>query len=442
MTAAAPAVAVDAGSRYLRVARADGDGPPYLVDLPGTVPGEGLPTPDRVRGDRAAALAAACAAYRAHCGPPGRLVAVVPHGERPPPAGETGEPPPQLLGVPHAVLALLRHAGTPPLSPVLVCDLGGAGVSLARCVLTGGTWAVSGPPRHAPLPGGYGAAFDRAVLDGAGLTADDPEVLRLLALARAESGRRTEVALDRMVARPDRAERLADTVVHEVAGREITAGVVHRAFARLTEGLDRVLADAGPARTPVVAVGGAARSAPLVRHLADRLGLPVPLPDGTDPALAPVFGAALVAAGRVDAADRYPHAVAVRVHRTVGGLPRDEELVISPPGTLAPGGATVFAETGGERVRLGAAPAEGGTGREVQLLVRGAGTRGGVSATAVTVSAAAGDRFHVGVRVTTDGTAHLVLHPLAPEAPAPHRHAAEPVAQEIPLGALPADPAP
>ncbi|PJT50203.1 sugar kinase, partial [Streptomyces albidoflavus] len=53
MTAAAPAVAVDAGSRYLRVARADGDGPPYLVDLPGTVPGEGLPTPDRVRGDRA-----------------------------------------------------------------------------------------------------------------------------------------------------------------------------------------------------------------------------------------------------------------------------------------------------------------------------------------------------------------------------------------------------
>ncbi|MGW4903447.1 sugar kinase, partial [Streptomyces albidoflavus] len=59
--AAAPAVAVDAGSRYLRVARADGDGPPYLVDLPGTVPGEGLPTPDRVRGDRAAALAAACA---------------------------------------------------------------------------------------------------------------------------------------------------------------------------------------------------------------------------------------------------------------------------------------------------------------------------------------------------------------------------------------------
>ncbi|MGW5029623.1 sugar kinase, partial [Streptomyces albidoflavus] len=60
--AAAPAVAVDAGSRYLRVARADGDGPPYLVDLPGTVPGEGLPTPDRVRGDRAAALAAACAA--------------------------------------------------------------------------------------------------------------------------------------------------------------------------------------------------------------------------------------------------------------------------------------------------------------------------------------------------------------------------------------------
>ncbi|UYM23057.1 hypothetical protein NQP46_02350 [Streptomyces albus] len=169
MTAAAPAVALDAGSRYLRVVRADGDGPPRLVDLPGTVPGEGLPTPDRVRGDRAAALAAAYAAYRAHCGPPGRLVAVVPHGEHLPPTRETGEPRAQLLGAPHAVLALLRHAGTPPLSPVLVCDLGGAGVSLARCVLTGGTWAVCGPARYAPVPGGYGAAFDRAVLDGAGL---------------------------------------------------------------------------------------------------------------------------------------------------------------------------------------------------------------------------------------------------------------------------------
>ncbi|WTD01230.1 FGGY-family carbohydrate kinase [Streptomyces albidoflavus] len=442
MTAAAPAIAVDAGSRYLRVARADGDGPPRLVDLPGTVPGEGLPTPDRVRGDRAAALAAACDAYRAHCGPPGRLVVVHPHGEHPRPATDMDDPPPQLLGVPHAVLALLRYAGTPPLSPVLVCDLGAAGVGLARCVLTGGTWGVSGAARYAPVPGGYGAAFDRAVLDGAGLPADDPEVLRLLALARAGSTRRTEVALDRMVARPDRAGQLADTVVHEVAGREVTAGVVHRAFAALTEGLDRALAGAGPDRTPVVAVGGAARSATLVRHLADRLGLPVPLPDGTDPALAAVFGAALVAAGRVDAADRYPHAVAVRVHRTVGGLPRDEELVVSPPGTLAPGGATVFAETGGERVRLGAAPAEGGTGREVQLLVRGAGARSGVPATTVTVSAAAGDRFHVGVRVTTDGTAHLVLHPLALDAPVPDRHGAEPGAQEIPLGALPADPVP
>ncbi|UYM23056.1 hypothetical protein NQP46_02345 [Streptomyces albus] len=121
----------------------------------------------------------------------------------------------------------------------------------------------------------------------------------------------------------------------------------------------------------------------------------------------------------------------------MGGLPRDEELVISPPGTLAPGEATVFAETGGERVRLGAAPAEGGTGREVQLLVRGAGARNGVPAAAVTVSAGAGDRFHVGVRLTTDGTAHLVLHPLVPEMPVPHRRGAGPGAQEIPLGVLP-----
>ncbi|MFE3945727.1 sugar kinase [Streptomyces sp. NPDC059118] len=436
-----PAVAVDAGSRFLRVARVDADGTPRLVELPGAVPGEGLPTPAGLRGDRYTALGAAYAAYRDHCGTPGRLVLVVPHGEQARPAPDFGGPGPLLVGAPHAVLALLRHAGGPPASPVLVCDLGAAGVDIARCALVGGTVAVSRVTRYGPGRGGYGAAFDRAVLDGAGLAVDDPDVLRRLDLARAGSARRTEVALDRMAARPDRAEQSADTVVHEVAGREITAGVVHRALARLTDGLDQALAGIrpGPDRTPVVAVGGAARSGTPVRHLTDRLGPAVPLPEGTDPALAAVFGAALVAAGRVDAADRYPHAVAVRVHRTEHGRPRDGELLISPPGTLVPGGATVFAETDGERVRFGTATADGSGTRAVRILVRGAGAERGVPMAVVTVPAAAEERFHVGMRVTAEGVAHLVLQPLGRSGPGTRPPGAELPPEEFPLGVLPVD---
>ncbi|MFF2900269.1 sugar kinase [Streptomyces sp. NPDC057966] len=442
MTAPAEAaVAVDAGSRFLRVARVDADGTPRLVDLPGAVPGEGLPTPAGVRGDRDAALGVAYAAYRDHCGTPGRLVLVVPHGEQARSAPDFGGRPSRLVGAPHAVLALLRHAGGPPVSPVLVCDLGAAGIDIARCALVGGTVTVSRVTRHGPEPGGYGAAFDRAVLDGVGLTADDPDVLRRLDLARAQNTRRTEVALDRMAARPDRAERVADTVVHEVAGREITAGVVHRALARLTEGLDRVLADArtGPDRTSVVAVGGAARSGTVTRHLTDRLGPAVPLPEGTDPALAAVLGAALVAGGRADAADRYPHAVAVRVHRTVHGRPQDGELLISLPGTLVPGGSTVFAETDGERVRFGTATAGGNGARAVRLLVRGAGAEHGVPAAVVTVPAVAEERFHVGMRVTAEGAAHLVLQPLGHGRTGAHPPGAGLPPEEFPLGVLPVD---
>lgn len=45
--AAPPAIAIDPGTRFLRVARTRADGTPELVELPGTVPGEGLPTPMR-----------------------------------------------------------------------------------------------------------------------------------------------------------------------------------------------------------------------------------------------------------------------------------------------------------------------------------------------------------------------------------------------------------
>ncbi|MGW7365475.1 sugar kinase [Streptomyces sp. NPDC054841] len=454
-TPAAPAIAVDAGTRFLRVARTRADGTPELVELPGTVPGEGLPTPAGVRGDRGAALSVAYTAYREHCGTPGQLVLVVPPEERAVPPGDGRTPRPRLLGTPHAVLALLRHEGTRIASRLLVCDVGASAAEVAECAVVGGSVAVARVARYAPADDGYGAAFDAAVLAGAGLPADDPEVLRELGRAREVNARRLEVALDRMAERPDRAARFADTVVHEVAGREITAGVVHRALDRLRGGLDQALdglpgvraAGPDPSGTPVIAVGGAARSGSLLRHLTGRLGRPVPLPGGTDPALAAVFGAALVAGGHVDPADRYPHAVAVRVLQTVVGRPRDGELLISPPGTLEPGGATVFAEAGGERVRVRTGPADGTGGRQVRILVRAAGTGVVAPAGVVTVPPSGdGACFHVGMRVAADGTARLVLQPLGrgrPGAyPAEDHLSAQPPPEEFPLGVLPADPRP
>lgn len=222
----------------------------------------------------------------------------------------------------------------------------------------------------------------------------------------------------------------------------------------------------------MIAVGGPARSGALLRHLTGRLGRPVPLPDGTDPALAAVFGAALVAGGHIDPADRYPHAVAVRVHRTVVGRPRDEELLISPPGTLEPGGATVFAEAGGDRVRVRtgsadgaggraegtagpadrtggradgtAGPAGGTGGREVRIVVRAAGSGAVAPAGVVTVPPSGdGARFHVGVRLAVDGTARLVLQPLGRSRPGVHPAedgmAAQPPCEEFELGVLPSD---
>ncbi|WP_052424849.1 hypothetical protein [Streptomyces fulvoviolaceus] len=455
-TPPAPAIAIDLGFRFLRVARTSAEGTPELVDLSGTVRGEGLPTPAEIRGNREAALSLAYSKYCERFGTPGQVVLVVPPGGQAVAPEVAGMPRPRLLDTPHAVLALLRHAGTPIARRLLVCDLGASAAGVTECAVVGGAVAVAPAAPSPGADGGYGAAFDKAVLEGVGLPHDDPDVLRELGEGRAQNARRIEVTLDRMAAHPDRA---ADTVLHELAGQEITAELVFRALGRLTDGFDQALeglpgapaTGPDPSRTPVIAVGGVARSRALLRHLTGRLGRPVPLPHGTDPALAAVFGAALVAGGHIDPADRYPHAVAVCVHRTVVGRPRDEELLISPPGTLEPGGATVFAEADGERLRVRTGPADGTGGREVRILVRAAGTGTAAPVGVVTIPPSGdGARFYVGVRLATDGTARLVLEPLdepldrgRPDAhTAGNRRPVQPPPTEFPLGVLPADPQP
>ncbi|SFY23060.1 hypothetical protein OH786_19140 [Streptomyces atratus] len=461
-------VGIDIGSRYARIARVGGQGAPELIELPGSVPGEGLPVPAGAGAGREEALRAVYSAYRREHGTPAHMVVVVPqsghleHVRRATAAlaelhGDGRAPHLRTLSTPRAVLALLRDAGTAARSRLAVCDLGAAAAEVSLCVVTAAAVAVAGTSRHAP-PGGYGAGSDTALLAEAGLR-DDEAGRPALAAARAEDGaaQRLDLALGRAEARPDRFD---STTVLRVAGREITAGTVRVALRRLTAGLDLALSrlpggaegapgdgpsagakppgstpaapPAGPGGAParhLVAVGGTARFAPLVRHLADRGWQLAPLPAGTDPALAAVFGASLVAAGRIDPADRYPYAVCVGAHRTVAGRPEGQELVISGAGHLEPGGETVYAQAAGERLRVRTGPAGAAAGRPVQVRVRD--PRGGASTPVRTLAlpgAPEEDRFHVGVRLAVDGTARLVLHPLGPSAPT-----------EFPLGDLPTD---
>ncbi|MEV5605613.1 hypothetical protein AB0L33_29660 [Streptomyces sp. NPDC052299] len=429
------ALAIDAGSRYARLARVAPGGGPEPVDLPGAVPGEGLPVPEAARGDRAAALRTAYDAYLRHHDAPARLLVVVPQHDRagharraadalttPPARGPA--PDVRTLAAPHAVLALLRHTG--PLAPgrYAVCDLGAAAAEVSVCTVTPGAVAVAAASRHAP-DDGYGAAFDAALLTRSGLTPDD-DTRRALAAVRAEpgAGRRLALVLDRADRDPARFET---TAVHHVAGRPVTAHTVRAALPLLTDGLDRALAGApgGPGRTaPLALTGGVARFGPLRTHL-DAAGLTLTaLPDDTDPAHAAVLGAALVAAGRVDPADRYPYELWIGAHRTEAGRPTDRELLISAAGTLEPGGPPVYAESDGRRVGVRTAP-----GRPVR--VRAIDPASGAGAPLGPLTLPGGgetDRFHVGVRLAADGTAALVLHPLGAGPPG-----------AFPLGTLPAD---
>lgn len=193
MTAAfTSAVAVDAGSRFTRIAVLGADGSPVLARLSGSVPGEGVPVP-RETGARGAALRAAYGEYCGSHGIPDRVVLVVREQDRAGAADRAADalsavhgtrPAPRIrvLGTPHAVLALLRHAGAPPSERYAVCELGASAAEVSVCAPVSGTVAVTGRAWHAPADG-YGAGLDRALLAAVGMP-DDAAGLRALAGAR------------------------------------------------------------------------------------------------------------------------------------------------------------------------------------------------------------------------------------------------------------------
>ncbi|MFF5335800.1 hypothetical protein [Streptomyces sp. NPDC013181] len=427
-------LALDPGTRHVRLARVGPAGLPEPVELPGAVPGDGLPVPATAAGDRGAALRAAYDAYLRHHDAPDRLIVVVPPHDRAHHARRAADalagppataPAPDIrtLTTPHAVLALLRHTGGAGAGRYAVCDLGASAATVSVCVVTRSAVAVAATARHAP-DDGYGAAFDTALLTRSGLTPDDAGH-RALAAARAAPGaaRRLALVLERAARDPGRLDTAA---VHHVAGRPVTAGTLRAALPPLTDGLDRALRDAlGPAAaTPLVLTGGVARLDPLRPHL-DAAGRPLTaLPDGTDPAHAAVLGAALVAAGRADPADRYPYEVWIGAHRTEAGHPADRELLLSAAGALEPGGPPVFAEADGHRIGVRTR-----AGHPVRVRVGDPATgAGGPVGTLTLPGGGPADRYHVGVRLAVDGTAALVLQPLGAGPPG-----------AFPLGTLPAD---
>ncbi|MDG9710478.1 hypothetical protein [Streptomyces sp. DH10] len=434
------ALALDVGTRYARLAVArPGTGPPRPVQLPGEVPGEGLPLSAEARGRPVAALREAYGAYLARYGPPTGAVVVLPRRTARELAGPAtaalaadGCPRVRVIGAAHALLALVRHAtgaaaGT---GEYLVCDAGARAVDAARCSRTGPSVLLRATAEATGPSGLMGTAFDRALLDAAGLP-DDEEGHCRLAAARLDDpgGRRLGLTVAKAMLRPDPFD---DTVVYRLGDRDVTAGAVRTVLPSLIDAVRRALAEiAAPPgateRPPLLLAGGLARLEPLTRRLEESHRL-VPLPAEVDAGYAAVTGGALVAAALADPGDRYPYAVRISTHTRRAGRLHTEELELAAPGALEPGGDTVFAARGGRPAEVlpdavARRPlrieAVGPEGRPVPLpdVALPTGTPHGLC--------------EVGVRVGADGVAALVLRPVA-EGPDTETR--------LPLGPLPVPP--
>ncbi|MQY14934.1 hypothetical protein SRB5_51100 [Streptomyces sp. RB5] len=431
------AVAFDLGSRYARIAvAASGGALPRPAALAHDVPGEGLELSAAVRRDPVTALREAYAAYRTRYGSPQQVVVVLPQRHRGTYAGRltdaltgAGGPRARVVGVPYALLALLRFAAPAslPAGDVLVCDAGARSASAARCT-AGDRSVLLHAVTEAGGPGGsLGAALDSALLTAAGLADGDAAHRGLAAARRADpGGRRLAMAVRHAVRRPDPFD---DTPVHEVDGHDVPAGAVRTALPPLADAvLDALTRAAGTGRPPVLLAGGLARLVPLTDRVAEHHRL-LELPADADPAYAAATGGALVAAGLIDAADRFPYAVRVGTHRRAAGRLHADALQLAAPGTLEAGGDTVFAAApDGRPAEIRADPA---ARRPLSVEVVADDGRA-LALPDVTLPAGVPDALcRVGIRVAADGTAALVLRPAA-------AGPADPT--EVPLGPLPVPP--
>ncbi|MFE4368934.1 hypothetical protein ACFRMN_11955 [Streptomyces sp. NPDC056835] len=434
------ALALDIGTRYARlVVAAPGAGPPRPVSLRGDIPGEGLPLSAAARGGPIEALREAYGAYRAEYGPPAGAVVVLPRRDAREFAGPAtaalaadGCPRVRAIGTAHALLALVRHTagGTAGAGEYLVCDAGARAVDAARCTLAGSSVLLRATAEETGSSGLLGAELDRAILTAAGLS-DDEEGHRRLAAARRDDpgGRRLGLAVDQAMSRPDPFD---DTVVYRLAGRDITAGIVRRSLLPLIDAVRRALAEiaAPPGAAeppPLLLAGGLARLLPLAKQLGRSHRL-LPLPGEVDSGYAAAVGGALVAAGLADPGDRYPYAVRISTHSRTAGRPHTEELELSAPGALEPGGDTVFAVRAGRPAEV---LPDAAAGRPLRVEAVSPDGRP-VPLPDITLPTGSPEGLcRVGVRVAADGAAALVLRPVA---------AGPETETRVPLGPLPVPP--
>lgn len=436
-------LAIDIGTLYARLATARPDaGPPRPVPLPGDVPGEGRPLSAAVRDRPAvrdrlvAALREAYGAYLARYGPPAEAVVVLPRRSARALAGpataalaEAGCPRVRAIGTAHALLALARHTAgeAADTGEYLVCDAGARAVDAARCTLSGPSVLLRATAEATGPSGLLGKELDTALLAAAGLP-DNEEGHLLLAAARKDDpgGRRLGLAVARAMSRPDPFD---DTLVYRLGDRDITAGTVRTSLPPLIDAVRRALAEvAAPpgaaGQPPLLLAGGLAQLEPLTRRLGESHRL-VPLPADVDAGYAAAAGGALVAAGLADPCDRYPYAVRISTHSRTAGRLHTEELELAAPGTLEPGGDTVFAARDGRPAEV---LADASARRPLRVEAVAPDGRP-VRLPDVALPADAPDGLcRVGVHVGADGAAALVLRPVAQGPDAETR---------LPLGPLP-----
>jgi hypothetical protein len=312
-----------------------------------------------------------------------RLVAAVPPVQASPAASaeitailtRADRPPTRVIAAPVAALLWLRdrYPALAGASRVIVVDAGAGALDLSLCTLAGQRVRVTDSVRVAGESAWEGENPVDAAVGGRPPTLAECLAAAVAMAAGARLGRdgRTSVfwwrSLERALADENARDRLdavmqlaaedrnrhGGTIALRFAGLEVTAGQLIDACAPLTDqsvtALSQLLSrqrDAAWSQcgagddTRLLLLGGLHVLRPLRGALQVTVGLDPDCPDGAvvpdndDLLTASARGAALLAVGRADPGDRYPHGLRVRVNRIVLDDFVTEDLPLAPPGTV------------------------------------------------------------------------------------------------------------
>jgi hypothetical protein len=251
-----------------------------------------------------------------------------------------------------AALAASRRGFAEP-GRYLVCDLGGQGVRVAACEVTGRT--VRPLAVHDAAGGGW-LDFDAAVR--ATLRAESDPGLGTWYLAAIEQARKAALVFDRARNAPEYLGARAYSLTGANGPYELTAGQAADCFAgtadRLRTGSAAVLAGATPA---VAVLTGGLAWFPQARHVVAEVAGSTPDVFGPE---APVLGALLLADGQANLAPHGLPPVTLPAHRIRDGLLQEVGLALPWTDSFAPPGdeplvfddPELILDIGGRRVTL------------------------------------------------------------------------------------------